>query len=129
MTVMWHTSLKLLRLCYGPTDACKQSIEGNASVIHEVVLKGLEPRPNISIVESRTPRYFLPERACYLQDGEENPYAFAVISIPGNRRFRSKLQSLPGDNARAFFFIPEIWFPQERTGSTGLSIFFQVCVR
>jgi hypothetical protein len=116
MTVMWHTSLQASSVVrYGPTEACKQSIEGNASVIHEVVLKGLEPETQYFYrVESSTPTgtSYLSEPATFKTAvKKETPYAFAVI------------------NARAFSFIQGIWFQRERTGSTGSSISFPVCVR
>ena len=56
MTVMWHTSLVASSIVrFGSTISCDQTIEGNASEIHEVVIEGLEPETQYFYrVESKT---------------------------------------------------------------------------
>ncbi len=112
MTVMWHTSLEASSVVrYGPTDACKQSIEGNASVIHEVVLKGLEPGTQYFYrVESRTPAgtSYLSEPATFKTAVKrETPYAFAVISdTQGNPKVSKQIAELAWGQRPSFLLHP-----------------------
>ena len=96
---------------YGPTDACKQSIEGNASVIHEVVLKGLEPGTQYFYrVESRTPAgtSYLSEPATFKTAVKrETPYAFAVISdTQGNPKVSKQIAELAWGQRPSFLLHP-----------------------
>lgn len=112
MTVMWHTSLEASSVVrYGPTDACNQSIEGNASVIHEVVLKGLEPETQYFYrVESRTPAgtSYLSESATFKTAVKrETPYAFAVISdTQGNPKVSKQIAELAWGQRPSFLLHP-----------------------
>ena len=112
MTVMWHTSLEASSVVrYGPTDACNQTIEGNDSVIHEVVLKGLEPETQYFYrVESRTPAgtSYLSEPATFKTAVKrETPYAFAVISdTQGNPKVSKQIAELAWGQRPSFLLHP-----------------------
>lgn len=112
MTVMWHTSLQASSVVrYGSTDACKQTIEGNASVIHEVVLEGLEPETQYFYrVESRTPAgtSYLSEPATFKTAvKKETPYAFAVISdTQGNPKVSKQIAELAWGQRPSFLLHP-----------------------
>ena len=112
MTVMWHTSLQASSVVrYGPTDACNQTIEGNASAIHEVVLEGLEPETQYFYrVESRTPAgtSYLSEPATFKTAvKKETPYAFAVISdTQGNPKVSKQIAELAWGQRPSFLLHP-----------------------
>ena len=112
MTVMWHTSLQASSVVrFGPTDACNQTIEGNASAIHEVVLEGLEPETQYFYrVESRTPAgtSYLSEPATFKTAvKKETPYAFAVISdTQGNPKVSKQIAELAWGQRPSFLLHP-----------------------
>ena len=112
VTVMWHTSLQASSVVrYGSTDACMQTIEGNASVIHEVVLEGLEPETQYFYrVESRTPSgtSYLSEPATFKTAvKKETPYAFAVISdTQGNPKVSKQIAKLAWGQRPSFLLHP-----------------------
>ena len=89
MTVMWQTSKKASSIVhYGHSIACGQTIEFNASEIHEVVIEGLEPETQYFYrVESRSvggTSYFSEPATFKTAVNQDTPFAFAVISVyPG----------------------------------------------
>jgi acid phosphatase type 7 len=112
MTVMWHTSLQASSVVrFGPTDACNQTIEGKASIIHEVVLEGLEPETQYFYrVESRTPAgtSYLSEPGTFKTAvKKETPYAFAVISdTQGNPKVSKQIAELAWGQRPSFLLHP-----------------------
>ena len=112
MTVMWHTSMEASSVVrFGPTNACRQTAEGKASAIHEVVLKGLEPETQYFYrVESRTAAgtAYVSEPATFKTAvEEETPYAFAVISdTQGNPKVSGELAKLAWGQRPSFLLHP-----------------------
>lgn len=112
ITVMWHTSLEASSVvCYGPTDACNQIVEGNVSTIHEVVLSGLEPETQYFYrVESRTSAgtSYLSEPFTFKTAVEEDtPFAFAVISdTQGNPKVSKQIAELAWGQRPSFLLHP-----------------------
>ena len=111
MTVMWHTSQVASSIVrFGPTISCDQTIEGNASEIHEVVIEGLEPETQYFYrVESKTASgtsYFSEPATFKTAVNKETPFAFAVISdTQGNPGVSENWQNLRGDSVPVFFSI------------------------
>ena len=112
MTVMWHTSLLASSIVrFGPTISCDQTIEGNASEIHEVVIEGLEPETQYFYrVESKTASgtSYLSEPAAFKTAvNKETPFAFAVISdTQGNPGVSGELAKLAWGQRPSFLLHP-----------------------
>jgi len=112
MTVMWQTSQTASSIVhYGSTISCDQTIEGNASEIHEVVIEGLEPETQYFYrVESRSVggTSYLSEPATFKTAvNQETPFAFAVISdTQGNPKVSGELAKLAWGQRPSFLLHP-----------------------
>ena len=112
MTVMWHTSQTSSSIVhFGSTISCDQTIEGNASEIHEVVIEGLEPETQYFYrVESKisSGTSYLSEPATFKTAvNQETPFAFAVISdTQGNPGVSGELAKLAWGQRPSFLLHP-----------------------
>ena len=112
MTVMWQTSQTASSIVhYGSTIACDQTIEGNASEIHEVVIEGLEPQTQYFYrVESKSTSgtsYFSKPAIFKTAVNQDTPFAFAVISdTQGNPKVSGELAKLAWGQRPSFLLHP-----------------------
>ena len=112
MTVMWQTSQTASSLVhYGSTISCDQTIEGNASEIHEVVIEGLEPQTQYFYrVESKSTSgtsYFSKPAIFKTAVNQDTPFAFAVISdTQGNPKVSGELAKLAWGQRPSFLLHP-----------------------